>query len=58
MRFCNALGALKTFDHTLSSLDLARRGLDAQAVAAAVQVLLVARNVPPCIKEGRRSVNP
>jgi RpiR family carbohydrate utilization transcriptional regulator len=37
--------ALKIFDHTLSSLDRARRALDTRAVASAVQVLLDARNV-------------
>jgi RpiR family carbohydrate utilization transcriptional regulator len=37
--------ALKIFDHTLSSLDRARRALDTRAVASAVQALLDARNV-------------
>jgi RpiR family transcriptional regulator, carbohydrate utilization regulator len=37
--------AAKIFDHTLSSLDRTRRSLDADAVAAAVDLLLQARNV-------------
>ena len=37
--------AMKIFDHTLTSLDLARRSLDTEAVAAAVELLLAARSV-------------
>jgi RpiR family carbohydrate utilization transcriptional regulator len=37
--------AAKIFDHTLSSLDRTRRSLDADAVAAAVDLLLQARDV-------------
>jgi RpiR family transcriptional regulator, carbohydrate utilization regulator len=37
--------AAKIFDHTLSSLDRTRRSLDADAVAAAVDLLLGARDV-------------
>lgn len=40
----SAIG-IKIFDHTLSSLDRARRALDADAVTAAVDVLLAARSV-------------
>jgi RpiR family carbohydrate utilization transcriptional regulator len=36
---------MKIFDHTLTSLDLARRSLDSDAVSAAVEVLLAADNV-------------
>ena len=37
--------AMKIFDHTLSSLDRARRALDTRAVASAVQVLVDAHNI-------------
>lgn len=37
--------AIKIFDHTLSSLDRARRSLDADAVARAVEALMGASNV-------------
>lgn len=37
--------AVKIFDHTVSSLDRARRGLDTQAVTAAVNALLSANSV-------------